>query len=375
MEERSQYGDAPARDACLESHQSHQSQQARNFAQAETPRFRNNSNLPISPRSDPVGQLEPDQKDPRQPEIQDPPQINSRQFDHEAGRGMEPNEVRMQPLVSHLRARAEPEGKGRNPPRPSRRVQLSIDPNSPRNQMEDPISPLSQSTARHHHPQYRAAPVGYTTPYGGYASGAPVVSNTPQQQVQHRYITTRSGAATVASYHRAHYPGDATIMSQPLMRQGSPMYNGSPVNFRSSGSVSSMPHQRTEFFGNNSFQEQRHFVPSGGASVAPSTGGETIISVRTNARGNKVVKKLVKVEEEGETDPVVAFCDFISIDKVCGIEFDEQYKVVEEELPPEPLTAADVGRNTAMGKKVFNENNYTDPFAGRHNEAGLCGLL
>jgi hypothetical protein len=139
-----------------------------------------------------------------------------------------------------------------------------------------------------------------------------------------------------------------------------------------------MPYQQTQFFppggGHASFHEH-HFVPSGAGSLAPSSGGETIISVRTNARGNRVVKKLVMVEEENETDPVVAFCDMMSIDKMCGIEFDEQYKVVEEELPPEPLTAADVGRNAAMGKKVFNENNYTDPFAGRHNETGCCGLL
>ncbi|KAL3940145.1 MAG: hypothetical protein SGBAC_005262 [Bacillariaceae sp.] len=348
----------------------------RNFVEAETPRFRNTGIS--SPRGDPAGQLEPDQKDPRQPDLQDPPQINTRQVDREGGRGLEPNEIRMQPLVSHLRSRAEPDARGQRPngvPRPNRRVQLSVDPHSPRQtEGAETVSPLSasgQSTSRFH--QNRAAPLGYNTPFGGYSSGDPIVSNMPQ--MQHRYITTRSGAASVANYHRTNFRGDATVMShQPMMHHGS----GSPMHYNSGGSVASMPYQRTQFFhpssGNASFHEQ-HYVPSGAASVAPSTGGETIISVRTNARGNKVVKKLVVVEEEDETDPVVAFCDMISIDKMCGIEFDEQYKVVEEELPPEPLTAADVGRNTAMGKKVFNENNYTDPFAGRNNETGLCGLL
>jgi len=389
-EESSLYGDAPERDARHESRQNYQSQQnyqdhqsqqgnfghqshQRNFVQAETPRFRNTG--PSTPRGDPVGQLEPDQNDPRQPDVQDPPQINTRQFDHEAGRGMEPSEVRVQPLVSHLRNRAEPEARNQRPsvPRPNRRVQLSVDPYSPR-QAEAPeaVSPLSasgQSTARYQ--QNRAAPLGYNTPYGGYASGNPIVSGMPP--MQHRYITTRSGAATVASYHRTQYPGDATVMThQPMMHHA----GSGPMHFSGGGSVASMPYQRTQYYhpaGNGSFHEQ-HYV-SGAASVAPSAGGETIISVRTNARGNKVVKKLVKVEEEDETDPVVAFCDLISIDKVCGIEFDEQYKVVEEELPPEPLTAADVGRNAAMGKKVFNENNYTDPFAGRNNDTSLCGLL
>jgi hypothetical protein len=71
----------------------------------------------------------------------------------------------------------------------------------------------------------------------------------------------------------------------------------------------------------------------------------------------------------------VKFFDKISIDKLCGIEFDEQYAVVEEELPAEPLAPANVARNSAMGKKVFNENNYADPFAGRHDDMSLCGLL
>ncbi|CAJ1962364.1 unnamed protein product [Cylindrotheca closterium] len=382
-EESSLYGDAPEMDMRHQGHQGHQGHNQGhqgNFGEAETPRFRNSG--PLSPRSDPVGQLEPDQNDPRQPDLQDPPQINTRQFDHEAGRGIEPSEIKMQPLVSHLRGRAEPEARNQrqrnNVPRPNRRVQLSVDPYSPR-QVEAPetVSPLSasgQSTAGRY-PQSRAAPLGYNTPYGGYASGSPIVSNMPQ--VQHRYITTRSGAASVASYHRNYYPGDATVMShQPMMHSHG---SGSPMHYGGGRSVSSMPHQHPQFFppgggGHASFHEH-HYVPSGAGSVAPSTGGETIISVRTNARGNRVVKKLVMVEEENETDPVVAFCDMMSIDKMCGIEFDEQYKVVEEELPPEPLTAADVGRNAAMGKKVFNENNYTDPFAGRHNDSSLCGLL
>jgi len=368
--------------------------QKTNFVEAATPRL---SNTAASvPRREPVEcrdpmernpvrrervqmeseQLELGEYDPRQPLQKDPPQFSSHRIHQEAGRGIEPAEVTSQPLVKHLRG-SSASSPGQHS-RQGRRLRMSVtpaDPYGPR-QMEAPqaISPLSVSgqNSVHHFPQSRAAPMGYVpSPYGS-AGHPPIVSNVPQ--MQHRYITTRSGAASVASYHQNQYGDAHTVMSQQPMGY----YGPPPARFSSGGSVASMPYQRTRYHpssrSNVGFHEQ-HFFPNGSASVAPSIGGETIISVRTNARGNKVVKKLVKVEEEEETDAVVACFECLDIDKLCGIEFDEQYKVVEEELPPEPLTAANVARNTAMGKKVFNENNYTDPFAGRNDEASFCGLL
>lgn len=200
----------------------------------------------------------------------------------------------------------------------------------------------------------RAAPLGYRAPYAYSPIHEGVVHTGPYIQQQHRYVTTRSGAASAASYHRENFGSGASVASyhHPPRTRFAPPSSGASV-----------------------VSQQHYYGPSGAASVAPSMGDNSIISVRTNARGRKVVTKLVKVDEENETNPVVKFFDKIRIDKLCGIEFDEQYAVVEEELPAEPLAPTSVARSTATGKKVFNENNYADPFAGKHDDMSLCGLL
>eukprot|EP00980_Cylindrotheca_fusiformis_P004649 scaffold991_cov128-Cylindrotheca_fusiformis.AAC.21 len=243
----------------------------------------------------------------------------------------------------------------------SDRVFLSNMPPEPQRKMDAPevisLSGRSSSVngdAASIRQKSRAAPVGYRAPYAFSPTQERIVHTEPYFHQQHRYTTTRSGAANVVSYHRENFGSDQSAASyhHPTRPRFSPTSSGV--------SVASQPQQ---------------YSPSGGASVSPSIGDNSIISVRTNTRGRKVVTKLVKVDEENETDPVVMFFDKINIDKCCGVEFDEQYAVVEEELPPEPLAPASVSRNAAIGKKVFNENNYADPFAGRHDDVSLCGGL
>jgi hypothetical protein len=234
----------------------------------------------------------------------------------------------------------------------SSRIVMTNMPPERQPKRDAPGSVNGDAQTRH---QDRAAPIGYRAPFAYSPIHEGIVHTGPYvPQQQHRYVTTRSGAANAASYHRENFGSGASVASY---------HHPARPRFAPTSGASVVSHQHY------------YAPPSGAASVAPSIGDNSIISVRTNARGRKVVTKLIKVDEENETDPIVKFFDRLSIDKLCGIEFDEQYAVVEEELPAEPLAPANVARNSAMGKKVFNENNYADPFAGRHDDMSLCGLL